>query len=315
MKKILIIKTGYSETVDKEVSRVSSMGDVLRTTVLLHKFKDDHVTWVVDEKSYDLLKGNPYIARILIWDVATSLQLMHEIYDIVINLEKVPGICALATVVRARTRYGFYFDFSTGEARAYDWCDEVFGMVSDEARKRNHGKKWQELLMGMIGEKYEGEEYILRKPDYGSCEIKTYSVGLNFRVGNKWPSKKWPKEYWDDLRLRLISKGVYYSDQPEETNLDDYIDWVNRCDILVTCDSLGMHIALALGKKVIVLCGPTNTDEIDLYGRGVLIKPNNDFICPEMPCLSPKCINGKNCMEYILPEEVFAEIEKMLEDK
>ena len=52
MAKILIVKMGYSETLDSHMSRISSLGDVLRTTVILHLFKNDHVTWLVDEKAY-----------------------------------------------------------------------------------------------------------------------------------------------------------------------------------------------------------------------------------------------------------------------
>ena len=33
--KVLIIKLGYSETLDPEIGRVPSLGDVMRTTVIL----------------------------------------------------------------------------------------------------------------------------------------------------------------------------------------------------------------------------------------------------------------------------------------
>jgi len=36
MKRILIIKLGYSETLDSMLSLTTSLGDVLRTTVILH---------------------------------------------------------------------------------------------------------------------------------------------------------------------------------------------------------------------------------------------------------------------------------------
>ena len=49
MAKVLIIKLGYSETMDAGISKVTSLGDVLRSTVILHRFKDDQVTWLVDE--------------------------------------------------------------------------------------------------------------------------------------------------------------------------------------------------------------------------------------------------------------------------
>lgn len=64
--KVLIIKLGYSETLDKEIGITTSLGDVLRSTVILNYLKGDDVTWLVDEKAYPLLKNNPWIKRILI---------------------------------------------------------------------------------------------------------------------------------------------------------------------------------------------------------------------------------------------------------
>jgi heptosyltransferase-2 len=311
MRKALIIKTGYSETADKEIGRVSSLGDVLRTTVLLHKFKDDNVTWVTDEKAEPLLKGNPYIKRVFIWDVATAIQLAYEQYDIIINLEKVPGICALIANMDSKQKYGFYFDRLNGEAVAYYGSENICKITKEHSNKQIHGKKWQELLFEMIGEKYNGEEYILRIPKHLSTDGGLqFQVGLNFCVGSKWPTKAWPKKYWDSLRMMLIAKKYYWADQPEETNLEDYIKWINRCDLIVTNDSLGLHIALALRKKVIVLCGPTNTDEIDMYGRGIIMTAKQS--CLFQPCLKVKCDIGNICMESILPEDVMKNIEEII---
>ena len=110
--KVLIIKTGYSEILDDaHDGRISSLGDVLRVTTILHRFKDSHVTWVTSKEVYPLLADNPYIDRLLIFDLITSLQLLSEEFDKIINLEKVSGICALSDRIRARrNRFGFTFN-------------------------------------------------------------------------------------------------------------------------------------------------------------------------------------------------------------
>ncbi len=41
--KVLIIKLGYSETLDHEIGTTTSLGDVLRTTVILNYFKNSQV--------------------------------------------------------------------------------------------------------------------------------------------------------------------------------------------------------------------------------------------------------------------------------
>lgn len=118
--KVLIIKLGYSETLDGEIGKVTSLGDVLRSTVLLHLYKNANVTWLVDEKAFQLLKGNPYIHRIIFYDLTSVLQLQSERFDTLINLEKVPGLCAFSDSLKAWRRYGFRFDPENGVALAYD---------------------------------------------------------------------------------------------------------------------------------------------------------------------------------------------------
>lgn len=86
---------------------------------------------------------------------------------------------------------------------------------------------------------------------------------------------------------------------------------VDLCDIVVTGDTLAMHIAIGLGKKVIALFGPTSHAEIELYGRGEKIYANSnssfqlennklDCLC----CYKKDCAIHPNCMELITPQQV-----------
>jgi len=306
MSKVLIIKLGYSETMDAEISRTTSLGDVLRTTVILYPFKDDHVTWLVDEAAWQLLEGNPYIDRILRFDLASVLQLQHERFDTVINLEKVPGICALADSINAWRRYGFRFDEVKGEAQAYDGCEWVFSLCNDSELKRAHTATWQEGLLQIVGAHWEGQEYVL---GYQPQTEEQFDVGINWAVGSKWPNKGWPKEHWETLK-GLMDGEYTYSMQQGMDNLHKYMDWINSCRLLVTNDSLGLHIALALKKKVVVLYGPTNPNETYFYGRGEVMYPEADYDC--IPCLAPICTQNPCCMDSIRPEEVKKRIDKLL---
>ncbi len=306
MAKVLIIKLGYSETIDPEISRYSSLGDVLRTTIILHHYKNDHVTWLVDEAAYELLEGNEYIDRILIYDLTAVLQLQRERFDTVVNLEKVPGVCALADSINAWRRFGFRFEAVQGVAEGYDGCEEIFALVRDNTLKKIHRTSWQEHLLKLIGAKWEKQEYILGYKPKSEVE---YDIGLNWLAGKKWPNKSWPKEYWEKL-ITLISPNYSYSWQEGRDNLHHYIEWINKCKVIITNDSLGLHIALALKKQMIVLVGPTNHSEVYLYERGSVLCPDIDRDC--MPCLVPKCKYDKNCMYYIAPERVKRKIDSLL---
>jgi heptosyltransferase-2 len=306
MAKVLIIKLGYSETIDAGIGKVTSLGDVLRTTVILYPFAEDNVTWLVDEQAYPLLEGNPYINRILTYELSSVLQLQRERFDTVINLEKVPGVCALADSISAWRRYGFRFDELHGVAEAYDGCEKVFSLCKDGDYKRSYQGSWQESLLQIVGAKWDGQEYVL---GYRPSSRETVDVGLNWAVGSKWHNKSWPAEKWDELKILMDGK-FSFSMQQGMDNLRAYMDWINSCRLLVTNDSLGLHIALALQKKIVVLYGPTNPNETCFYGRGEALYPDLDRSC--IPCLEPDCSHESHCMEYIAASTVMGSIERLL---
>ncbi len=303
--KVLIIKLGYSETLDGEIGKITSLGDVLRSTVLLHRYKEADVTWLVDEKAFPLLKENPYIDRILGYDLTTVLQLRAEQFDTVINLEKVPGLCAFSDSINAWRRYGFRFDAEHGVALAYDGSQHVLEICLDPEFKKNKNKCWEETLYEMIGEKWDGEGCIL---GYKPQSKIAYDIGFNYDVGKKWPNKAWPKEYWEELE-KLIGGKWTISWQKGLKNIEEYFEWINSCRMLVTNDSLGLHIACALNKRVVALFGPTVASEIYIQ-NGETLLPKTDYDC--IPCLKPKCVHDKSCMTFIKPETVYKSVQEAL---
>lgn len=305
--KVLIIKLGYSETFDKEVSKVSSLGDVIRSTVILHLFKNDEVTWLTDEKAIPLLYGNQYIQRILPYDFTTAFQLQHEMFDVVVNLEKVPGICAMADTIKAWKRFGFRFNPLTGTAAWYMFAEKAMNIVTNDRHKQSHSRTWQACLYDLFGVNWNGEEYVL---GYAPNTIEKYDVGFNFRVGTKWPTKAWNDENWKYLEKLCEDAGESVSWQEGADNIYSYIDWINKCRIIVTNDSLGLHLAIALRKKVIGLFGSTNEKEVYFYGLGVPIVPEGEFKC--RPCFKPVCDYAYECINNITPESVMEKITHLL---
>ncbi len=308
-KKVLIIKLGYSETLDKEIGVTTSLGDVLRTTVILNYLKNDDVTWLVDEKAYPLLEKNPHISRILIFNLESVLQLQRERFDTVINMEKGPGICALADSINAWRRFGFRFDSENGVAEAYDGAEKVLSLCLDLDKKKGNIRFWQDALASMIGKKWtEDDEYTIGYKPKSSVK---YDIGFNWIAGSKWPNKMWPKRSWKQLE-RLLRNKYSISWQRGLNDLYEYMDWLNSCRLIVTSDSLGMHLAIALKKKVIALFGPTSSKEVCFYGRGAKIMPKSPYKC--IPCLASQCIQKKTCMEFIDAKAVKDEITNLLKE-
>jgi heptosyltransferase II len=307
-KRVLIIKPGYSETLDPDDSGVVSLGDILRTTAILHLYPPDqyHVTWLVDKKGIALLKGNTHIQRLLTVNHFTPHLLLSEWFDIVINFEKEPGICAVADRIPAWRRYGFRLDPKTHMAVAYDYADEALSFTTNSAAKRNKAKSWSEILYEMLGQKYAGQPYLL---GYIPKSEVRYDIGLNHLIGKKYPLKRWPEEHWKSLHDEL-SRDFSVCWQQGDNDIEDYIEWIASCRVLVTNDSLGLHIALALRKPVVSLFGPTIATEV-AGDRLVKVLPPLDWDC--IPCMDTKCYRNDPCIAHIPFESVSKAVTGLLE--
>jgi heptosyltransferase-2 len=74
------------------------------------------------------------------------------------------------------------------------------------------------------------------------------------------------------------------------------ICYENICDVVITGDSYGMHLAIALKKFTIAWFGLSSWTEIDLYDRGVKLIPEG-LECA--PCWKKVCPYNLECIQMI----------------
>jgi heptosyltransferase-2 len=201
MDKILIIKLGLSETLINETGVTTSLGDVLRTTVILPYFKDANITWLTDISALPILEGHEKIDRLLTWDLTTAFQLQAESFDQVICLEKIAGIAAFAETLKCWRRNGFRY--GDNEIKAFDGSHHVLDICNAYNKKRY----WEIFLYEMIGGKWNKEKPTL---GYKPSTEEIIDIGFNTAVGSKFPEKAWPLEHWLELE-RKLSKNTSLS--------------------------------------------------------------------------------------------------------
>ena len=90
-------------------------------------------------------------------------------------------------------------------------------------------------------------------------------------------------------------------------SLVEFAAIVNLSDIIITADTLALHIGTALNKKIIALFGPTSTSEIDLFGRGKKVTAPDDCKC----YYNKHCSEKVRCMEKITSGMVMKAISKI----
>ncbi|HVO73571.1 MAG TPA: glycosyltransferase family 9 protein, partial [Ignavibacteriaceae bacterium] len=78
-------------------------------------------------------------------------------------------------------------------------------------------------------------------------------------------------------------------------------------DLIITGDSFGMHLGVALKKFVIVWFGVSCWTEIDLYERGIKLFPE-DLFCS--PCWKMECPYNLECIKQIDLDRIVREVDK-----
>ena len=275
------------------IIKLGALGDVLRTTPILRELSGQ-ITWVTRAEADRLLIENGYIHK-----VVTPQQVsLSTAYDMVLSLDDEYAACEIATRIRKRKIIGAYLNSRGLRCYTEDsagWFDmgliSRFGLKKANRLKKENQKTYQEFVFEMLGMKFSGQEYIL------AAEPKTHSsplcVGIEARAGDRWPMKRWPK-YMELADILISHMPVTFFEM--RNSLEQYIDDINRCDIIISGDTLCMHIGLALKKRVIALFGPTSSDEI--YGYERLTKIESTLPCTKC-YIKTRCTNNPNCMELI----------------
>jgi len=80
----------------------------------------------------------------------------------------------------------------------------------------------------------------------------------------------------------------------------------NIADIVITGDSFGMHLAIALKKWIIVWFGVSCWSEIELYNRGVKLY-QEDLFCS--PCWKKSCPYDLECIKMIDLGKIVSKVE------
>ena len=113
----------------------------------------------------------------------------------------------------------------------------------------------------------------------------------------------------DTLRNQQIAEGKKVIQSPTELGLRDGLVSVAACDVVITGDSLGMHMAISQTAYTVAWFGPTCAHEIDFFDRGesVLTK------APCSPCWKRVCQNEVMCYDQVDLEEVTQAVARGLE--
>lgn len=323
------------------IINLDAMGDVLMTTAQLpaikKKYPESTIHWVTLKNAYRLLDNNPYIDKVHVYNDESISVLNQMKFDIVMNVDKSMRSGALAMSVNADERLGFGINergqiIPLNEGAFYNY---KLGM-DDHLKFKVNQRTGQDYLAETFNLEYLRSDYVF---NFGNEELKfieSYKeeigiekndeiIGFNTGCSLLYPNKKMTVDQHQVLIERFLSYNrfkIMLVGGPEDTERNKIIaepfgDKVintpttqgvrkGACyesipQVIITGDSFGMHLAIALKKYVIAWFGLSCWTEIDLYDRGVKLYPDGLFCAP---CWKKECPYNLECIQMIDLERI-----------
>lgn len=325
------------------VVKLGAIGDVLRTSSLLpglqEKYAPVKIDWLTSRSGQQILLHNQAIRKVFIWEEREPL----GSYDLVIGLEDDSEACRLASEVRSSQKVGAYYEQGQTTYTPSTWFDmsaiSRFGLDQANKLKKQNTKTYQRHMADMLGIKVSPCLFQLTPDEieYGEKVLKDLGlgtrekvIGINTGAGKRWQQKSWGIEQTIELVKRLknelgVASLILGGEDERERNqtisretsmpeagvhsLRHFASIINRCQAVLSSDSLAMHFAIALQKRVVVFFGPTSAAEIELYGLGSKVVPDLDCLV----CYKKSCDFQHNCMESLSVEKIFSALKEGVE--
>lgn len=236
---------------------------------------------------------------------------------------------------RAKKKFGFTWrDGHIAPATPAARHKLVTGLF--DSLSKTNPKSYLEEIFEICGLKFSGEEYLVRRDPaaeerwrerVSAAAAGRKVIGLNTGCGKRWTTRLWPPDHWIDLIGRLRGSGCFplllggpdedaqnreYAGRtgayyPGHFPLAEFIALSASADVVVTQVSMMMHIAIALGKPLVLMNNIFNPREFELYGRGVIVGPSTGCDC----YYGETCTRTRHCMLDLGVDRVFGEIGRL----
>ena len=330
------------------IIKLDAAGDVLRSTSILPAFKKDNlgisIWWVTENSSKPLLEKNPYIDVLLGIDPALPGLLSATSFGRAFNFDMGRKAAAILQMTNAKVKKGFGLSPEGVVVPLEGKAEEWFEMGIFDTAKRANQRTYQSHLFQLGGLTYAGEkpQLVLTEKEklWGAGFAKKKAlgkfkkiVGFNIGSGGRWPMKRWRLDGFVWLAKQLKKKspktGILLYGGPEErelmpamtrklkgtaiptgteNSLRQFASLVDLCDVMVTGDTLALHVAIALQKRLVAYFGPTSDAEIDLYGSGEKVLPTSPCQC----YYQNQCTQKTSCMDNLRETDMLAAVERQL---
>jgi heptosyltransferase-1 len=325
---------------------LGAIGDVVRGMNVVGAIKDfdpsSHVTWLVEPASASIVKLNPYIDDVIVFERKKGIRGVLEVrralrsrrFDVTLDLQRHFKSGLFSWMSRAPQRIGFH----RRDAKEFNWIFNTCA-VPEQGEEISKIEHYLSFLgpMGIprpavLKSGLEGVSLEQFSPEWRS-ELAPRYVGVV--LGSSWDTKDWPEEGYRALlsriasigvqqvvligdrskldmagRLQGIAAGVSIVNLVGRTSLQEAVAVIRGAQACLGPDSGPAHISGAVGTPHVTLFGPTSVtrnvpracESFALVSK-VGCSPCKRRVCPGL---------NKVCMRLITPEQVLEQVKRAI---
>ena len=307
---------------------LSNVGDIILTTpimrVLSENFPEARMDIMVGPNGVELFKKHPAVFKVITYDkhipMGDKRRLVRKLrqvkYDLIIDMRN--SLFPFLVGARYRT-----------------------SPIQVPPKTIKHKKQQHLWKLSSIGLDVSDAHFYVHIPQEDNDYIDRIMIDFDknrpivaISPGAKSEIKRWSKEGYAELTDRLIrqldTQVIMIGDSADSVLIkeiiiplknNDIIDLsgrttlcqlaslLKRCDLLITNDSAPLHLAGAVGTKVLAIFGPTDPKAYGPTGSEDRVA-RKELHCS--PCGKAQCEFERECMGYIKVDEVFKIAKEMI---
>lgn len=333
------------------IIKLSSIGDVIHTLPALGALREGlgkkaRIDWLVEEAASSVLAGHPLIDNVIVvkrgWarhfmeNLRRARMIAAERYDIVIDFQGLLKSGSWAALSRGSRRIGFSNAremsplFYNEKLPPFDIERHAVDRYLDLARYA--GGRPGEAVFTLKAAGNAKKRAIAKLRDAGITDKDGFFAVI---PRARWATKLWADERFveaakrisadtglvplliggtsdvkslDEMRAAIGGRAVSLAGRTDLLELAEVLR-LSRC--VVTVDSGPMHLAAAVGARVVALFGPTAANRTGPYGPGHRVV-RKVLACS--PCFRRRCPDVR-CMMEITVDDVVKTVEEVLKEK
>jgi len=331
------------------IFNVNWLGDVLFSTATIRNvrrnYPDSYIASVIPSRCYPILKGNPCLDEVIIFDEKDRHKgmleklnfvslLKQKKFDTVFLLHRSFSRALICRLAGIKQRIGHYT-----KKRAFLLTKKIIPPKRDSLHRIDYYLDIIEKAGLRVEDRYLDFSFTRADEEqvdnfFKKNSLKTHDFVVAINPGGNWMPKRWPLYYWAQLADKLISEidaKVIITGSISDLLLAGQIKDAMRQSPLIACgvfnikqlgalaakvglfissDTGPLHIANAVGaKKIIAIFGPTAQRITGPYPVTNVVVLQKDVGC-QIPCYKVDCANNR-CMQEVTPDDVLAQIKKI----